>query len=145
MVITNDEIGFFTVNSMGPGFDGDKYFPLGDLNDYEETFMSPQIGATLYGGGLWGDSLQESVQNYEGASLIVGAGGGAPIGVDVEYFSSVDPKTGMVNGNIQGIGIGPSYGPQPAEAHMIYGDAVYRPGPSYAATTIGGWLGILHP
>jgi len=144
-VITDDEIGVFAVYSPGPGFNGGKYFPVGQLNDYKKTFMTPQLGVTLYGGGLWGGAIEESVLNYEGAALVVGAGGGSPIGVDVEYFSSVDPETGIVNFDIQGFGFGPSIGPQPAEFHITYGDAVYQPGLSYAATTIGYWLEIIQP
>jgi hypothetical protein len=95
MVVTNHEVGYFAVSSLGPAapLDGDKYFPsFRGLSDYEATFMTPQIGASLFGGSVWGKDLRPEnggVQNYSGPALVLG-GSGSLFGA--EHVASINRK-----------------------------------------------------
>ena len=92
------EVGSFSVYSLGPGFD-DKIQTLPRtirLEQMEKTWMTPQIGVTLYGGVLQG---LDDVKQYQGPSKIFGASGGHLAG---GYFEPVDRWAGKPKGELQG-------------------------------------------
>jgi hypothetical protein len=131
IVITDDEIGIFHVEGIGPGL-GTLQQPSSIRQEQMDTsfMLIPNIGSTLYVAPVWGDSLNQSVQNYQGPAL---AEGGSLLFKSGEWFESVHPQTGVPDGNIMGGGIGLGPGLLPAEAHRVFMDAthwhtfLYRP------------------
>jgi hypothetical protein len=127
-IVTNEkEAGAFFTYGVGPGFHGEKLPGFGNLNDFDWTFVTPQAGVTLWRGAMWGDSIKESVKAYSGPAFQAGGSGGAPFSGGIEYFSSVDPREGMINREVEGIATGIGVGPQPVELHANYVNAYYLP------------------
>ena len=99
IVVTNDEIGVFYIDSAGPLL-GPGQIP-NNINQEQmnKNYVSPQVSATLFAGFLWGESLQQSVQTYEGPALNIGG----TIIASGEYIETVDQHSGVPNGNIRGV------------------------------------------
>ncbi len=150
LVITDRQIAVFSVFSLGPGFNPNEIPGSIRQERMDASLVSPQIGATLFGGALWGNVLKEvGVETYQGPSEIFGGGlqpesllGG--LGVAGEYFRSVDRWSGEPNGDITGVGGGISAGSPFAAVQHIFADAKYQSELSYFATTVGCLLNILH-
>ena len=103
ILLTNDEIGVFRSEGIGPGF-GSSEIPWSiDQRKMDKSLTSPTVGGTVYGGVIWGKSLQASVQNYQGPSRSIGT---TAKGVSFEYFESVNRETGVADGSLRGFGIG---------------------------------------
>lgn len=120
IVMTSDEVAIFLINGTGIGLGNANMDPKLPATIMENTYMFPQIGATIYVGQIWGDSINESVLNYQGPALVKGASIGVISG---EYFESVGAETGMPNGDIYGIAIGGGVSVLPGEGHVIYTNA----------------------
>jgi hypothetical protein len=150
IVMTEREIGVFSVGSRGPGFGQNEIPDTIRQEKMDASLVSPQIGATLLEGALWGDVLREvGVKAYQGSSEIFGGGispesllGG--LGGAGEYFRSVDRWSGEPNGEIRGVGGGITAGAPVVAVQHIYAEARYQSELSYIATSIGRWLYILH-
>ena len=130
IVITEDEIGIFHTQGVGPGL-GSSEIPWSiDQRKMDKSLTSPIVGGTVYGGVIWGDSLRESVQNYQGPSRGTGA---TVVNISGEYFESVNRETGVPDGNLKGIAIG--FGQSSpnsfiGEMHNLYVDSDYLYGHS---------------
>jgi RHS repeat-associated protein len=139
-IVSNDnEVGAFFTYGPGPSSYGESTPGFGELNDYESTVVSPQLGGTIWGGSLYGESVGQDVENYSGYALQ----GGGSVGIfSAETFSSVDPQTGMVDLNIVGevYGIGASVQPV-GEVHVTYVKSEYIPWASNALTSLCRFLG----
>jgi hypothetical protein len=138
IVITrNDQLGVFTTSGYGPGlgiFDSTPWsYKYADFNDYKGTFMTPQLGGTLWAGGVHGKDLLTDVRKYEGVALQTGGGGGI---FSYERFSSANTDTKVADGNIWGEAVGIGRSVQPAEIHVNYSNATYRP----TLSSVASWM-----
>jgi hypothetical protein len=127
IVITEDEVGFFTTRGGGPWPESERY-PLSIPQRRRDTaFTSPSISGGIAIGGIYGPPIRETVQNYQGPSLVEG---GSLIVAGGEWFETVNPQTGMPDGNLTGwtIGIGT---PDIPEAHRMFLDATWVGGFSF--------------
>jgi hypothetical protein len=140
VITNNNQLGVFTTSGYGPGFgifDSTPWnYKYADFNNYKSTFMSPQLGGTLWVGKVYGKSLIQDVRNYQGVALQ----GGFSLGkISFETFSSANDKTKMADGNIRGEALGYGESVQPAEVHVNYSNASYRPTFSSVASWILGY------
>jgi len=140
LITHNNQLGVFTTSGYGPGFgifDSTPWnYKYADFNDYKGTFMTPQLGGTFWVGKVHGESLIQDVINYEGVAL-QGGGGGGPF--SYETFSSTNKDTKMADGKIWGEAIGVGVSMQPAEVHVNYSNATYRPTLSNIASWVLGY------
>lgn len=83
----------------------------------QRTYMFPQLGFSIVGGPAWGNALDRDVINYQGPSVLVGGSLGTG---SWDYFESVNPNTGIPNGDIKGIAGGGGLSVLPLEVHAIY-------------------------
>ena len=127
IVLTSDEIGIFMVNGKGVGLGSAERDPKLPLGKMRNTYMFPQISASVYLGGIWGDSINENVLNHRGPAKVKGGSLGV---ISIEKFVSVDAKTGEPNGDIHGWAIGGGFSLLPGEIHNIYtnADPIFSPG-----------------
>jgi hypothetical protein len=140
VITRNNQLGVFTTSGYGPGFgifDSTPWnYKYADFNDYKGTFMTPQLGGTLWAGGVHGKSLLQDVQNYQGVAIQGGGGRGI---FSYERFSSANKDTKMADGKVWGEAVGIGVSKQPAEAHVNYSNATYRPTFSSLASWILGY------
>ena len=142
MVITSKQVGYFSAASIGPGFGTIEFPDTIPQHVMDNTLMTPQIGATLVQGVLWGESLkQKGVTAYSGTSYVKGQ---SFLLFAHETIESVDQFTGKTNGDIKGQAFGSSLGVPSGGAYQIYMKGNYQPELSRVATTALHWLGILH-
>jgi RHS repeat-associated protein len=121
IVITDNEVGFFTVNGSGPWPESERNPVSLPQKKMDTAFTFPSIGGGVSIGGVYGVSLRETVKNYQGPSLVEG---GSLVVAGVEWFETVNPETGVPDGNLAGwtIGIG---SPDLPEAHRMFLDAAW--------------------
>jgi hypothetical protein len=125
VVITNDEVGWFSTWAQGPGIDLGPASVISAENE-DKTFVTPQVGVSFCIGDIYGGDVNLDVTEYKGTALVGGASFGA---ITHEEFSSVDPKTGNTDDTITGSTTGFTAGgtiPPFYEAHSYYSRATYE-------------------
>jgi hypothetical protein len=102
IVQTKKEIGVFTSRStLNPTGCEENCMTIKG----KTSFMLPGISITKTKAILYGDELRKDVTVYQGGASVGSIGGGAPVGIAVEGFSSTDPNTGKKNNKIIGGGV----------------------------------------